>query len=169
MIRTRGQLARVGYCHHTIFIQHRRDVFADSMRIGDVPSVDLLEEIRAALDGLEPLLVGRTVDIEMSRVRVLAEPMLFRRVFAECIASALAHSEPSDSITVRVARTGKAARIEVINEGGHPGGDDLFDLTAAAEEFRAMGGEIGTALPLGDVVCWMTLPLAPGASSAADA
>ena len=93
------------------------------MRRGDVPSVDLLEEIRAALDTLEPLLLGGTVDIEMSRLRVLTDPTLFRRVFAECIASALARSAPPDSITVRVARTGKAARIDVINDGGHVAGD----------------------------------------------
>ena len=42
-------------------------------------SVDLLEELRAALDELEPLLAGRIVDIEMSRVRVLADRGLFRR------------------------------------------------------------------------------------------
>ncbi|MDQ1435231.1 MAG: hypothetical protein QOF59_2047, partial [Actinomycetota bacterium] len=44
-------------------------------------AVDLLELLRAALDELEPLLVGRIVDIEMSRVRVLADPGLFRREF----------------------------------------------------------------------------------------
>ena len=38
-------------------------------------SVDLLEELRAALDELEPLLAGRIVDIEMSRFRVLADPV----------------------------------------------------------------------------------------------
>ena len=132
-------------------------------------SVDLLEEIRAALDGLEPLLLGRIVDIEMSRLRVLAAPLLFRRVFAELIGYAVAHSEPPDSITVRVARTEKAARIEVVNEGGYVAGDDRPDLASAAEELRAMGGEIGTAGPFGGEICWMTLPLAPGASSAADA
>ncbi len=132
-------------------------------------SVELLEEIRAALDTLEPLLLGRTVDIEMSRVRVLADPMPFRRVFAACISFALGRSEPSDAITVRVTRTGKAARIEVIIEGAHVARDDLPDLATAEEEFRAMGGEIGTAGPVGDVMCWMTLPVAPGASSAADA
>jgi hypothetical protein len=42
-------------------------------------SVDLLEEIRAVLDGLGSLLLGRTVDIEMSRVRLRADPMAFRR------------------------------------------------------------------------------------------
>jgi signal transduction histidine kinase len=131
------------------------------------PSVDLLEEIRAALDTLEPLLVGRTLDIEMSRLRVLAEPRLFRRAFAECIASALAHSEPSDSFTVRVSRTGKAARIEVINEDGDLEGDGVPELATAAQEFRAMGGEMGTAGSVG-VICWMTLPLAPGATSAPD-
>jgi len=107
-----------------------------------VTSVDLLEELRAALDELEPLLVGRIVDIEMSRLRVLADPVLFRREFASLIESAAADSEPTHSITVRVARTGKAARIEVVNEraGGR------FD------------GAIGS----------MTLPLAPGTSNAAD-
>ena len=50
-------------------------------------SVDLLDELRAAFDELEPLLAGRIVDIEMSRVRVLADPVLFislsRDVFAD--------------------------------------------------------------------------------------
>lgn len=81
-------------------------------------SVDLLEELRAALDELEPLLAGRVVDIEMSRVRVLADPELFRREFSSLIESAVADGEPTESITVRVARTGKAAGIEVVNERG---------------------------------------------------
>jgi K+-sensing histidine kinase KdpD len=106
-------------------------------------SVDLLEELRAALDGVEPLIVGRTVDIEMSRLRVLADPVLFRREFASLIESAVVNSEPTHSITVRVTRTGKSARIDVVNEGDGARADDV----------------IGS----------MTLPLAPGASSAADA
>ena len=132
-------------------------------------SVDVLEEIRAALDGLEPLLLGRMVDIEMPRLRVFTDPRLCRRLLAELVGYAVAHSEPPDSITVRVARAGKAARIEVFSEGGHATGDDLPDLASAAEELRAVGGEIGTEGPVGSVVSWMRLPLAPGASSTADA
>ena len=75
-------------------------------------AIDLLEQLRAALDELEPLLGGRIVDIEMSRVRVLADPELFLREFGLLIASAVADAEPTDSITVRVARTGAAVRIE---------------------------------------------------------
>ena len=105
-------------------------------------SVDLLEELRAALDELEPLLAGRIVDIEMSRLRVLADPVLFRREFASLIESAVSDAEPTHSITVRVARTGKAAGIEVVNE---PGG-------ARADA----------------VIGSMTLPLVSGASSAPD-
>src|SRR5206468_4716314 len=60
-------------------------------------SVDLLEEIRAALDGLEPLLLGRMVDIEMPRLRVLTDPTLCRRLLAQLIGYAVAHSEPPDS------------------------------------------------------------------------
>src|SRR3954465_11274718 len=81
-------------------------------------SVDLLEELRAALDELEPILVGRIVDIEMARLRVLADPVLFRREFASLVESAVAEAEPAHSITVRVARTGNAARIEVVDEHG---------------------------------------------------
>jgi light-regulated signal transduction histidine kinase (bacteriophytochrome) len=105
-------------------------------------SVDLLEELRAALDAVEPLIVGRVVDIEMSRLRVLADPVLFRREFASLIESAVADAEPTRSITVRVARTGKSARIDVVNESD--------------------------GARLDDVIGSMTLPLAPGASSAAD-
>ena len=81
-------------------------------------SVDLLEELRAALDELEPLLAGRVVDIEMSRVRVLADRGLFRREFSSLIEFAVSDGEPAESITVRVARTGMAAEIEVVNEHG---------------------------------------------------
>jgi hypothetical protein len=105
-------------------------------------SVDLLEQLRAALDELEPLLAGRIVDIEMSRVRVLADPVLFRREFASLIESAVSDATPN-AITVRVTRTGKAAGIVVVNERGSDRSDEV----------------IGS----------MTLPLAPGASSAADA
>jgi signal transduction histidine kinase len=135
----------------------------------DPTSVDLLEEIRAALDGLEPILLGRTVDIEMSRLRVLADPVLFRRVFAEFIKFAVARSDAPDPITVRVARTGKVVRIEVINEGGPVVRDDLPDLGSAREELRAMGGELGTPEPGGAVAGWMSVALTSGAASAADA
>ena len=106
-------------------------------------AVDLLEQLRAALDELEPLLAGHIVDIEMSRLRVLADPRLFRQEFTLLIASAVADAQPTDSITVRVARTGAAAKIEVVNE-------------RAGERLDAETGS-------------MTVPLAPGASSASDA
>jgi hypothetical protein len=106
-------------------------------------SVDLLEELRAALDELEPLLAGRIVDIELSRLRVLADPAVFRVQLVSLIESAVANAGPMHSIAVRIARTGKAAQIEVYSEAGGGGSD----------------GVIGS----------ITLPLAPGASSAADA
>ena len=105
-------------------------------------SVDLLEELRAALDGVEPLIAGRIVDIETSRLRVLADPVLFRHEFSSLIESAVADTEPTHSITVRVARTGKSVRIDVINDRDGSRSDDV----------------IGS----------ITVPLAPG-SSAADA
>jgi len=104
--------------------------------------VDLLEELRAALDGLEPLLAGRIVDIEMARLQVFADPVRFRREFGSLIESALADAGPTQSITVRAARTGKAAGITVVTEG----------------DGAASDGVIGA----------MSLPLVARASSAAD-
>ena len=109
----------------------------------DQCTVDLLEQLRVALDDVEPLLAGRIVDIEMARLRVLTDPVLFRREFASLIESAVTDAEATQSITVRVARTGGAARIEVFAD--HDGA------------------------PSDRVVSSMTVPLAPGASSAADA
>ena len=109
----------------------------------DQSPVDLLEQMRVALDDVEPLLAGRIVDIEMARLRVLTDPVLFRREFASLIESAVTDAEATHSITVRVARTGGAARIEVFVD--HDG----------APSDRVIGS--------------MTVPLAPGASSAADA
>ena len=106
-------------------------------------SVDLLEELRAALDGIEPLIADRIVDIEMARLRVLADPVPFRQEFASLVESAVAVAGPSHPISVRVSRTGSSARIDVGTEGD------------------------GTRLD--EVIGSMTVPLAPGGSSAADA
>jgi signal transduction histidine kinase len=84
----------------------------------DPTVVDLLEVIRAALDGLGPLLDGRTVDVEMPRLRVLAEAVTLRQALADLVGSAVADTDASDSITVQVSRAGKSARIEVVNDAG---------------------------------------------------
>ena len=106
-------------------------------------SVDLLEELRAALDDVEPLIAGRVIDMELARLRVLADSAVFRLEFASLIESAVADAEPTQPLTVLVRRTGSAARIEVLVEPD----------TASS----------------GRVVGSITLPLAPGGSSAADA
>lgn len=115
------------------------DVLAASMSL---TSVDLLEELRGALDELEPIIAGRIVDIEMSRLYALVDSVLFRREFSSLIEAAVADATPEKSITVRVARTGKSVRIEVINERSDA--------------------------PLGGVIGAMTLALAPGETNAAD-
>jgi signal transduction histidine kinase len=104
-----------------------------------LPAVDLLEAMRTALDGLGAELSDRAVDIEMSRVRVLADPVRFRQEFTDVVGSALSGTEPAAAITIRVERTGKSARIDVIDE----------DRAA--------------------VIGSLTLPIAPGTGSAADA
>jgi signal transduction histidine kinase len=106
-------------------------------------SVDLLDELRAALDELEPILAERVVDIEMPRIRVLTDGEELRRRLASLIATAVTDAEPTRSITLRVARSGKSAVIEVMTE----------------ESTGRSDGVIGS----------MTATLAPGASHAADA
>ena len=64
---------------------------------------------------------------------------------------------------------GRPPRIEVINEDSPAAPGDLADVTAEAEEFRAIGGEIGATGSAGTTTYWMTAPLEPGTSSAAHA
>jgi signal transduction histidine kinase len=104
-----------------------------------VPSLDLLEVIRAALDELAPLLAERTVDVETARLRVLAEPATLRAALVDLIRSAVDDRGPADAFTVRVSRTGKSVRIEIVHDG--------------------------TETVLGAV----RVPVAPGGSGAADA
>lgn len=104
-------------------------------------SVDLRDELRAALDRVEPLIAGRVVDIEMARLRVLAEPESFRDQLAALLADAVATADATRAITVRVARAGSSARVDVV-----------LDADGDAP---------------GDVVGSIRLPLAPGASNAA--
>ena len=112
---------------------------ADDLQPDDLTVVDLLEEIRAALDGLGPLLLGRTVDVEMPRLRVLADAAALRQELADIVETVIANTDRYDAITVSVARAGKSARIEIVSDrDGETGGSSI------------------------------TVPLAPGASGHAD-
>ncbi|MBV8949603.1 MAG: hypothetical protein JOZ99_01915 [Actinobacteria bacterium] len=110
-----------------------------------VMALDLLEEIRAAVDLSAPSLRGRVVDIEMARLRVVAEPAELRRALGELITSAAERAEAGESVGVRVARTGASARVDVRPE----------DRAGVVRDDAAAGS--------------ITLPLAAGSSNAADA
>jgi hypothetical protein len=98
-------------------------VHSDPVASDEPASVDLLEAIRGALDDIDDLLVDRVVDVEMARLRVLADPPSLRREIGALVAAAIAQAAASDGLTVRVARTGKSARIEVRSETA--GGEDV--------------------------------------------
>jgi hypothetical protein len=106
-----------------------------------VITVDLREELRGALDELEPLLVGRVVDIEMARLWVLVDPAAFRSEVVALVADAVADTDPNRVVTVRVARAGSSVRIDVVRDADGSGDDDV----------------VGT----------IRVPLAPGSTSAA--
>jgi hypothetical protein len=116
--------------------------------------VDLLEQIRTALDELTPLLHRRVVDIEMSRVTVGADASTLQRALVAVIGRAVEHSE--GAITVRVTRQGRAARIEVMGEypREHPPAASGWPATLAVD-VEAIDGRLG-----GDAaVVWLTVPL----------
>jgi hypothetical protein len=113
-------------------------------------SVDLLEEIPGARRArvAPPRAHSRHRDVSRPGAR---RSDGVPAVLAELIGYAIAHSQPH-SITVRVTRTGKAARVEVINDYGDVVRDDLPDLASAPEELQIAGGEIGTARPRHDLL-----------------
>ncbi len=98
--------------------------------------VDLLEQIRTALDELTPLLERRAVDIEMPRLTVDADATTLKRALVALIGRAVEHTEGD---------------ITVVSDW--PG--------ALAADIEAIDGRLGG----GDAaVVWLTVPLSgPGA------
>ncbi len=117
--------------------------------------VDLLEQIRAALDELTPLLHDRVVDIEMPRLTVGADATTLQRALVAVISRAVDHSE--GAITVRATRQGTAARIDVMGEHSreHPPAASDWPATLALDveaiDGRLSGGDAA--------VVWLTVPL----------
>lgn len=117
--------------------------------------VDLLEQIRRALDELTPLLDRRAVDIEMPRLKVGADATTLQRALVAVIGRAVEHTE--GAITVRTTKQGTAARIEVIGEypREHPPATSGWPATLAVD-VEAIDGRLGG----GDAaMVWLTVPL----------
>ena len=104
-------------------------------------AVRVRDELQAALDVVEPLLAGRTIDLELASLQVLVDPASFRRELGAIVATAVTATEPSAAITVRVARRGGSARVDVVIDGDGSRADEV----------------VGT----------ITIPLAPGAANTA--
>jgi hypothetical protein len=117
--------------------------------------VDLLEQIRTALDELTPLLHRRVVDIEMARLTVGADASTLQRALVAVIGRAVEHSE--GDVTVRTTKQGKAARIEVMGEHPreHPPTPSGWPPTLVAD-VEAIDGRLGEE---DAAVVWLTVPL----------
>jgi signal transduction histidine kinase len=152
--------------------------------MGAARSLDLLTEIRTVLDGLESELGGRTVDVEMPRLQVQADPEALRRTLTRLVAEAVRRSASGRSITIRTSRWAAdlgrgptstphpAALVEVVQENedchAEPAVDDL-ELSAVEADVRAMGGELGwRSEPGRGATFWFTVPLPSGMSGALD-
>lgn len=117
--------------------------------------VNLLEQIRAALDALEPQLAGRVVDVEMPRLFVDADSVeSLRRVLVALIERGLAQYD--GTLTVRTVKQRSAARVEVTGERRSlaPTAPDWSD--AVTDDVTALRGALETDGPVG----WLSLPLA---------
>jgi len=118
--------------------------------------VDLLEQIRIALDELTAMLHGRVVDIEMPRLTVGADASTLQRALVAVIGRVVDHS--AGAVTVRATRQGTAARIEVMGEYSreHPPAVSDWPATLAVD-VEAIDGRLGG----GDAaMVWLTVPLA---------
>src|SRR4029450_2669915 len=104
--------------------------------------IDLLEQIRAVLDELTPLLRGRVVDVEMPRLTVGAEATALQGALVAVIGRVVDDSE--GAITVRATRQGTAARIEVIGECSRERPLAASDWPATvAVDVEAIDGRLG--------------------------
>ena len=117
--------------------------------------VNLLEQIRAALDSLEPRLVGRVVDVEMPRLFVEADEAAgLRRALAALIERGLAQYD--GTLTVRTIKQRGLARVEVTGERRAlaPTVPDWSDTVT--HDVEALRGSLETDGPVG----WLSVPLA---------
>jgi hypothetical protein len=115
--------------------------------------LNLLEQIRAALDTVEPRLGGRVVDVEMPRLFVEADDVdALQRVLVAVITRGL--DAYAGSITVRTVKWRGRARLEVTGDESVAEHPAWYDEVAA--DVAAVRGDFGTD----DAVDWLTVPLA---------
>ncbi|HEX4490859.1 MAG TPA: hypothetical protein VH914_06600 [Acidimicrobiia bacterium] len=116
--------------------------------------LNLLEQIRAALDTLEPRLDGRIVDVEMPRLFVEAGDVdAMHRVLVAVIGRGV--DSYAGTITVRTVKWRGKARLEVTGEAVASDAAG-FDEAAIADDLAVLAGAVGTDGPVG----WLAVPLA---------
>ena len=116
-------------------------------------TVNLLEQIRAALDELEPRLAGRIVDIEMPRLFVVADADALKRALVALIGRALEQSE--GEVVVRTTKQRKMARMEITGERSRQRGEAGWP-SDLARDVDTIAGTFGED----NAVIWLTIPLA---------
>jgi len=141
--------------------------------------LDLAEEVDSIIDGLAPLLGGRSIEVDVAPGCVHADPALLRRAITNLLTNAAKYSEPGASLLVQGRSDdsgdrlldGDAIRIEVIDAGPGIPEEELshvFDpfwrgsrllhgtnrgtglgLSLVREYARLLGGEAGAASSAG--------------------
>jgi light-regulated signal transduction histidine kinase (bacteriophytochrome) len=115
--------------------------------------VNLLEQIRAALDELKPRLSDRVVDIEMARLFVVADEDALRRVLVALIDRGV--DQYAGHLTVRTTKHRNEARIEVSGEQRRLVPTAVEWSDAVHKAVAAIDGTLETEGPVG----LLTVPL----------
>ena len=117
--------------------------------------LNLLEQIRAALDTLEPRLDGRVVDVEMPRLFVDGDDVdTLRRVLVAVIGRGLECYD--GALNLRTVKWRGKARLEVTGEDAVAAADVDWPASAVAADVASLRGDAGTDGALG----WLAVPLA---------
>lgn len=131
----------------------------------DRPPIDLLEQIQLSLEGVDALLVDRSVCIEALRLQAQIDPVALREGLGILLDHLLTHSAPSDGVTIRVERADRTIVIELMTDDGLAPTAAGPDLTAVAEQLSADGATITVAAPGSRVFGWITVPRPAGGPS----
>jgi two-component system, OmpR family, sensor histidine kinase KdpD len=92
------------------------EVEAGRVSVG-IQDIDLRNEVEATVLALDPLVQGRTVEVDVQATKVTADSVLLRRTLTNLLSNAVKYSERGTPIAVRAFVEGGVVRVEVSDRG----------------------------------------------------
>ena len=158
LLATKGDdpVARRRFLEHILAGAERMRRLSDSLlklaRVGwgarepELEEVDLMEIVHAAAEMAKPLAEGAGLDVtvEGQSVRVIADPALLEEALLIPIANAIQHSDPGDTVTLRIS----GASVTVEDEAVGIAEEDLPHLFERFYTGKGSSGGTGLGLPI---------------------